>query len=161
MKSHLNTCFTISTFKILNMTKIINNTILAYFFFFLTLIELLVIIKNMPFYRCRRWAKMAESCWHRPRWHAGIHSMHECLCPAWPQALYTDYNTKKSEKPESLSCVQLCSSMNCSPSLVCPWNSPGENTGMGCLSLLQGIFPTQVSCTAGRFFTIWATRNAL
>ena len=26
-----------------------------------------------------------------------------------------------------------------------PWNSPGENTGMGSLSLLQGIFPTQGS----------------
>ena len=24
-----------------------------------------------------------------------------------------------------------------------PWNSPGQNTGEGCLSLLQGIFPTQ------------------
>ena len=24
-----------------------------------------------------------------------------------------------------------------------PWNSPGQNTGVGCLSLLQGIFPTQ------------------
>ena len=27
--------------------------------------------------------------------------------------------------------------------LFCPWNSPGKNTGMGCHSLLQGIFPTQ------------------
>ena len=26
-----------------------------------------------------------------------------------------------------------------------PWNSPGQNTGVGCLSLLQGIFPTQGS----------------
>ena len=26
-----------------------------------------------------------------------------------------------------------------------PWNSPGQNTGMGGLSLLQGIFPTQES----------------
>ena len=26
-----------------------------------------------------------------------------------------------------------------------PWNSPGQNTGMGSLSLLQGIFPTQGS----------------
>ena len=26
-----------------------------------------------------------------------------------------------------------------------PWNSPGENTGVGSLSLLQGIFPTQGS----------------
>ena len=27
--------------------------------------------------------------------------------------------------------------------LLCPWNSPGKNTGLGCHSLLQGIFPTQ------------------
>ena len=26
-----------------------------------------------------------------------------------------------------------------------PWNSPGHNTGVGSLSLLQGIFPAQVS----------------
>jgi len=24
-----------------------------------------------------------------------------------------------------------------------PWNSPGQNTGVGSLSLFQGIFPTQ------------------
>ena len=29
--------------------------------------------------------------------------------------------------------------------LLCPWNSPGKNTGAGCHSLLQGIFPTQGS----------------
>ena len=42
--------------------------------------------------------------------------------------------------------------------LLCPWNSPGKNPGVGCHSLLQRIFPTQVSCIAGRFFTVWATR---
>ena len=26
--------------------------------------------------------------------------------------------------------------------LESPWNSPGQNTGVGSLSLLQGIFPT-------------------
>jgi len=26
-----------------------------------------------------------------------------------------------------------------------PWSSPGQNTGVGSLSLLQGIFPTQGS----------------
>ena len=26
-----------------------------------------------------------------------------------------------------------------------PWNSPGQNTGVGCHALLQGIFPTQGS----------------
>ena len=29
--------------------------------------------------------------------------------------------------------------------LCSPWNSPGQNTGVGSLSLLQGIFPTQGS----------------
>ena len=27
--------------------------------------------------------------------------------------------------------------------LLCPWNSPGNKTGVGCHFLLQGIFPTQ------------------
>ena len=27
--------------------------------------------------------------------------------------------------------------------LLCPWNSPGKNTGVYCHFLLQGIFPTQ------------------
>ena len=29
--------------------------------------------------------------------------------------------------------------------LYTPWNSPGQNTGVGSLSVLQGIFPTQGS----------------
>jgi len=37
--------------------------------------------------------------------------------------------------------------------LLCPWDSPGKNTGVGCHFLLQGIFLTQgsktsVSCTS-------------
>ena len=42
------------------------------------------------------------------------------------------------------------------------WNSPGKNTGVSCHFLLQGIFLTQtwVSCFAGIFFIIWATRKA-
>ena len=28
-------------------------------------------------------------------------------------------------------------------SLLCPWDFPGKNTGVGCHFLLQGIFPTQ------------------
>ena len=37
-------------------------------------------------------------------------------------------------------CLTLCDTMDYSP-----WNSPGQNTGVGSLSLLQGIFPTQGS----------------
>ena len=28
---------------------------------------------------------------------------------------------------------------------LCPWDSPGKNTGVDCHALLQGIFPTQES----------------
>ena len=36
----------------------------------------------------------------------------------------------------------------------------GKNTGVGCHFLPQGIFPTQVFCIVGRFFTTWTTREA-
>ena len=41
-------------------------------------------------------------------------------------------------------------------------DSPGKSTGMGCHALLRGIFTTQglnLVCIAGRFFTVWATRE--
>ena len=49
--------------------------------------------------------------------------------------------------------------------LLCPWDFPGKNTGVGSHSLLQGIFPTQGSnpgllhCRQ-IFFTIWVIREA-
>ena len=54
------------------------------------------------------------------------------------------------------SCLTLCDPMDSSP-----WNSPGQNTGVGTLSLLQGIFPTQRLNPglhiSGGFFISWAT----
>ena len=47
------------------------------------------------------------------------------------------------------------------PTLYSPWNSAGQNIGVGSISFLQEIFPTQVSHIAGGFFTIWDTREAL
>ena len=46
-----------------------------------------------------------------------------------------DYNKVKVIQ----SCPTLCNLMDSS------WNSPGQNTGMGGLSLLQGILPSQGS----------------
>ena len=44
--------------------------------------------------------------------------------------------------------------------LLCPWDSPGKNSGVGCHARLQGILPTQGSnsslpspALAGEFFT--------
>ena len=56
-----------------------------------------------------------------------------------------------SQLPEcmSVSCSVLFDSLRphrLQPArLLCPWDSPGKNTGMGCHALLQGIFPTQGS----------------
>ena len=48
--------------------------------------------------------------------------------------------------------------------LYSPWNSLGQYTGMGSLSVFRRSSPsrdgTQVSCIMGRFFTSWATREA-
>ena len=64
-------------------------------------------------------------------------------------------NPKGKWKWNSLCHVWLCNPMNWNP-----WNSPGQHTGVGNLSVLQGIFPTQVSCIADGFFISWATRGA-
>ena len=48
-------------------------------------------------------------------------------------------------------CPTVCNSIVCSPpvssvhGILCPWNFPGKNTGVGSHSPLQGIFPTQRS----------------
>ena len=62
------------------------------------------------------------------------------------------------------SCPTLHNPMDCSPpGSSIHGDSPGKNTEMGCLALLQGIFPTQGLNSglliAGWFFTVWTTRD--
>ena len=70
--------------------------------------------------------------------------------------LYKSSNSSFPYKSE-VKFSQLCLT------LYSPWDSPGQNPGVGSLSLLQGIFTThgltQVSCIAGGFFTSWTTRE--
>ena len=42
------------------------------------------------------------------------------------------------------SCLTLCDPME-PTSILCPWDFPDKNTGVGCHFLLQGIFPIQGS----------------
>ena len=62
-------------------------------------------------------------------------------------------------------CLTLWDPMDCSPSGSSVHGVFLARTGVGCHSLLQGIFLIQgsnlVSCIAGRFFTIWATSGGL
>ena len=48
------------------------------------------------------------------------------------------------KRNESESCSVVSNSLR-PHSLYSPWNSSGQNTGVGSLSLLQGFFPTQGS----------------
>ena len=74
----------------------------------------------------------------------------------------SNWNMIESEN-ESESCSVVSNSLR-PHGLHSPWNSPGQNTGVGSLSLLQGIFPTQgsnqVSHVAGGFLTSWVNREA-
>ena len=63
-------------------------------------------------------------------------------------------------------CSTLCDPMDCMQlaRLLCPWNSPGENTAVGNVPFSRVSFRprdrTWATYTAGRFFTIWVTREA-
>ena len=67
------------------------------------------------------------SGWDICSWH------HALRVPAW------DHIT--SPRQVRVKVAQLCLTL-CDP-MDCPWNSPGQNTGVDSLSLLQGIVPTQ------------------
>ena len=61
-------------------------------------------------------------------------------------------------------CMLSCSVILWTVRLLCPWGFSIKNTGVGCHALLHGVFPTQGLKPglpiAGRFFTVWATREA-
>ena len=68
---------------------------------------------------------------------------------------------------ESESCSVVSDSLR-PHGLYSPWNSPGQNTGVGILSLLQGIFPTQGSnlglpdCKPSEFYSysdLWTAQE--
>ena len=57
----------------------------------------------------------------------------------WKKKAYLLYDNGLSENE---SCSVTSDSLR-PHGLYSPWNSPGQNTGVSSLSLLQGIFPTQ------------------
>ena len=81
-----------------------------------------------------------------------------CSCvPAWPSfslCVLTSPSCKDTGLTGPVKAKVAQSRLTLQPrGLYSPWDSPGQNTGVGGLSLLQGIFPTQVSHIAGGFFT--------
>ena len=76
-----------------------------------------------------------------------MHSVSYCCCTVLKSCLFLC-------KPNGLQLTRL----------LFVWNSPGKKTGVGYLSLLQGIFSIQESSPglyiAGRFFIVWTTPEA-
>ena len=72
------------------------------------------------------------------------------ICMLLQIQLYNQLNCCKAQVlGSSLKDLRLCESHSVVSNslqphgLYSPWNCPGQNTGVGSLSLLQGIFPTQ------------------
>ena len=64
------------------------------------------------------------------------------MCWNDPQNSGKHFSLVTFPESESESCSVVSDSLR-PQGLFSPWNSPGQNTGVGSLSLLQGIFPTQ------------------
>ena len=68
------------------------------------------------------------------------HAAHLSWTRIWTYALSSNESTSPNHLREvkvTQSCPTLCNPMDT------PWNSPGQNTGLGSCSLLHGVFPTQ------------------
>ena len=81
------------------------------------------------------------------------------------QHIYQRVMPKEVECLGAQSCSTLCDPLDCStPVSSVHGDSLGKNTGEGCHALFQGSSQprdrTHVSCIAGRFFIVWATRQA-
>ena len=86
------------------------------------------------------------SAFHR-RMKGTVSFLKSCLCSWNFSRLICDLNVLVLGAVLSwFSCVRLFATYGLQPTrLLCPWDSPGKNTGMGCHALLQGIFLTQGS----------------
>ena len=66
----------------------------------------------------------------RPALHWALIFLFRCLCVYSVASVVSDSLWPSEPQPARL---------------LCPWESPGKNTGVGCHALLQGIVPTQGS----------------
>ena len=96
---------------------------------------------------------------------AGIEPM-SLTCPALVGMFFTSSATWEAQIKNKWKWKLLSLSDSLGPhGLFSPGNSPGQNTGVGSHSVLQGIFPTEGSnpgvLHCRRFFTSWSIRETV
>ena len=80
----------------------------------------------------------------------GVFSNESALCIRLPKYWNCSFSISPSNEYSGLITVEsesrsVMSNSLCPHGLHSPWNSPGQNTGVGSFSLLEGIVPTQGS----------------
>ena len=70
---------------------------------------------------------------------------------------WTEKKLQNTSQSQSVSCSVVSNSLRPHGQwltrLLCPWNSPGKSTGVGCHCLLQGIFPPRDQTWVSRIVT--------
>ena len=91
-------------------------------------------------------------------WKIKINSSFRFMTTVW---VFT--RSEVSEAKVSQLCLTLRSHGLWPTKFLCLWNSPGKNTRWVAISFSRGFSPprdgTQVFCIAGRFFTVWASKE--
>ena len=95
------------------------------------------------------WATREAPCYLRYPLNTSLSVRHQLV--SFQQILGGSAHSCTWAISNSLSLLFSCSVMSSSlrphglqaARLLCPWDFPGKNTGVGCHFLLQGIFPTQ------------------
>ena len=97
-------------------------------------------------------SKLQELVMDREAWRAAIHGVAKSrtrlsdwtelnwtlLCDVWLMSSIYNYCVSRSVVPDSLQPHGLQPTR-----LLCPWDFPGKDTGVGCHFFAQGIFPTK------------------
>ena len=86
-------------------------------------------------------------------------------CPSELRKQQSGFGIIVNKAKGNMLVTQLCPTLrDLMDGVLCPWDFPGKNTGVGCHSFLQGIFPTQgpnpgiLHCR--HTLLVWATRAA-
>ena len=127
--------------------------------------------------KCEEWTETTLIGWVMSQGHFSVNWFREQHFPHAQQGLHCFWSLCKAFNV--ILCNMLCVKVKvkmlvaqpcwtlCDPArLLCPWDFPGKNI-LGWVAILisrESSWPrdrTWVSCTAGSFFNVWVTREAL